>query len=267
MRRLLPALLLLAVVPAPARAVTQPPLRAYVLERVSDDATPPGVAGGAGADNHQYAFAAVASANVNDEGRFDAAEGVLFFGATAESDPYVTTPATGARCSDVPPASSVCGSGSWSGAAIAFIVWWDGPVTFNRVVVVMRGMRQGVKLVDGVRGWVVRPWKGTVREVGGDLASASATPYGGGGFTKTTAVGGPGGSVAIGHPPCAYAGTVSAGTGAVRLSGGPSDVVSACPAPNTPPASAMPGSTEWQLDGGVVGVADVPARLVVVERR
>jgi len=122
-------------------------------------------------------------------------------------------------------------------------------------------------MTDDVRGWRLRRWDGNVREYGNDVASASGSPYGAGAFDDVTAIGGPRGSVAIGHPPCAYAGYASAGTGAVVLSGGRADVPSACPAPNTPPAAAMPGSAEWRLSGAIAGVADVPARLVVVERR
>jgi hypothetical protein len=145
-------------------------------------------------------------------------------------------------------------------------VWWD-EASFNRVVVVMRGNDQGIELMDGVRGWRIEPWDGWLKEVGGDGAGASATPYGASAFVAANAVGPAGGSVAIGHPPCAYFGYASAGSGAVRLTGGHEDIVSACPAPNTPPAAAMPGSAEWRLSGATAGITDVPARLVVVGRR
>jgi len=266
MRRLALVLAVLATAPLPASAAAgQPPLRAYVLERVSPHATDPGVSGGAGADNHQYAYAAVASATAGDDGRFDDAEGALFFGTSAESDPAVSTPNGDTHCSQVPQAGQVCSS-SYAGAAIGFAVWWDD-ATFDRVLVVMRGNNQRVELMDGVRGWALKRWNGTVREVAGDLAGATASPYGAGSFVEAEAVGGPGGSVAIGHPPCMRVTYASTGAGAVRLLGGTRDVVGTCSASLVPPAAAAPGSTEWSLSGATAGVSDVPVRMVVIEAR
>lgn len=264
MRRLAVALALLAALPVPAGAASQPPLRGYVLEKVSADATAPGVSGGAGAYDHQYAYAAVAAATVGRDGRFGDAEGGLFFGATAESDPEASTPGPAVRCSDVPAAGQVCSSGM-AGAGIAFAVWWDGDVTFNRVVVAMRGNDQQLRIMDGVRGWRLRRWDGAVREVAGDLAGATGSPAGAGAFVDAQAVGGPGGSVAIGHPPCRQATYASAGTGAVRLLGGTREAVGTCGASLAPPAAAAPGSTEWTFTGAAAGVSDVPVRMVVIE--
>lgn len=264
MRRLAAALALLAALPVPARAATpQTPLRAYVLERVSDDATDPGVMGGAGAGNHQYTYAAVASATAGPDGRFTAADGALFFGASAESDPGVNSPAGTVRCSAVPAGGQVCSNGM-AGAGIAFAVWWEG-ATFNRVLVAMRGEGQRVELMEGVSGWRLSRWTGPVRDVNGDAAGATASPYGAGSFLDVEAPGGPGGSVAIGHPPCYSPGWGAAGTGAVRLLGGTEEVVATCPAQFGPPAAAAPGSTEWTLTGAAAGVSDVPTRLVVIE--
>lgn len=265
MRRLTLAVAALAALPLPAHAAPQPPLRAYVLERVAADATDPGVTGGAGANDHQYAYAAVASATVGDDGRLRGADGALFFGATAESDTSASSPNGTTRCSQLPGAGQVCGSG-YAAAGIAFAVWWDD-AAFNRVVVVMRGHHQQLRLMDGVRGWRLRRLDGTVREVAGDLAGASTTPYGAGSFVDAESVGGPGGSVAIGHPPCAQVGYAGAGGGAVRLLGGTKEAVATCPATFAPPAAAAPGSTEWVLTGAAAGVSDVPVRMVVIEPR
>ncbi|HEV2890240.1 MAG TPA: hypothetical protein VGX28_07660 [Frankiaceae bacterium] len=263
MRRLAAALVLAAALPVPAADAGLPPLRAYVLERVSADATDPAVRGGTWAGDGQYAYAAVASATAGADGRFDDAEGAMFFGVSATSDPSVSTPAGRVQCSAVPAAGTACVDGM-AGGGIAFLVWWED-ATFDRVVVAMRGHDQRVELDDHVRGWRLSAWRGPVREVAGDLATATATPYGAGSFVDAESVGGPGGSVAIGHPPCTQVGYVSGGAGAVRLLGGTREVVGSCPATFSPPAAAAPGSTEWSLTGAAGGVSDVPVRMVVIE--
>lgn len=261
MRTLLATLAVLAALPLPADAARLP-VRAYVLERVSDDATDPGISGGAGARDHEYAFAAVASVTTS-RGRFADATGALFFGVTAESDPEATGPGGATRCSAVPGAREVCGR-TVSGAGLAFAVWWED-ATFDYVLVAMRGRDQEVRPMEGVRGWRLRPWRGAVREVAGDLAGATASPYGLGSFVDAEAVGGPGGSVAIGHPPCTQVAYASGGAGGVRLLGGTREALGACPATFAPPAAASPGSTEWTLTGAAAGVSDVPVRMVVIE--
>ncbi|HEX8001798.1 MAG TPA: hypothetical protein VF519_03795 [Mycobacteriales bacterium] len=255
-------LALLATLPAvPAHAA--PELRGWVLERVSAAATPPGVRGGASAYDHEYAYAAVASATAGEDGRFDDADGALFFGSTAESDPVVRTPAGEHRCSEVPVGGTACADAT-AGSGIAFAVWWD-EAAFDRVVVVVRGRGPAVELMEDVHGWRLSEWTGTVREVAGDLAGADTSPYGLGSFVDAGAVGGPGGSVAIGHPPCTQVTYASTGSGAVRLLGGTRDKVASCPATFAPPAAGAPGSTEWSLTGAAAGVSDVPVRMVVIE--
>jgi hypothetical protein len=265
MRRLtlLAALLALPVVPAHA-APAPPPTTTWVAVRTSPSARTLTVSGGAGARDHEWAMAAVASASVGPDGRFSGADGALFFGATAESGITVTSPAGQTQCKDVPNAGQVCADG-YAGAGIGFAVWWD-EVDFNRVFVVMRGRDAGVELGPDSAGWRLSRWTGPVRVVTNDVASAAA-PFGAGaaGFTSATAVGGPGGSVAIGHPPCSMMAVPGAGQGVVRLLGGVQDKVATC-ADLTPPASYKPGSTEWSFSGAVAGYSDVPARLVVIER-
>jgi hypothetical protein len=266
MRRLTLALALIAALPAvPARAATPTVVRSWVAERVSPDAGDVIVQGGAGAADGNYAMAAVAAANVGPDGRFSYAEGGVFFGLTVDSTAHATTPAGGVGCETLP-APGTC-TKFLSGGGIGFAVWWDKPVAFNRVLVTIRGQRPGVQLDPRVRGWRLSPWKGTVRIVESTTAGATTVlGTGASAFTDAQSVGGPGGSVAVGHPPCRMAGYGAAGTGAVRLLGGKQAAIASCPADQAPPASYAPGSTEWQLTGAAAGLDDVPARLVVWER-
>jgi len=258
------ALLALPVVPAHA-APAPPPTTTWVVERTSPRATELTVRGSAGAEDKEWAMAAVASATVGADGRFRGAEGGLFFGAVAESDPWLHTPAGTTHCSELPTAGSVCANG-WAGAGIGFAIWWDG-ITFNRVFVVMHGRRASIDLGDkGSPGWRIRRWTGPVRVIADtDAAGAETGLAGVDGFTTAHAVGGPGGSIAVGHPPCRSVGYSGAGTGAVRLLGGVEDKVATC-ADFEPPAAYKPGSTEWTFSGAAAGMSDVPARLVVIER-
>jgi hypothetical protein len=247
----------------PAHAGT-PPTTTWVVERTSSRARTLTIRGGAGAGEHEWAMAAVVAATVGADGRFRGAEGGLFFGATAE-DAKVTGPDGVTHCKDLPVPGGVCMSDF--GAAIGFAIWWD-EITFNRAFVVLRGRDASIDLGDhGSPGWRIRRWTGPVRVVGDvdDAAVEGPLGAGAGGFTKAEAVGGPGGSVAIGHPPCRSLGYTGAGSGAVRLLGGVQDAVATC-ADWAPPAAYKPGSTEWSFTGAIAGVSDVPARLVVIER-
>jgi hypothetical protein len=258
------ALLALPVVPAHA-APKPPPTTTWVVERTSPRATSLTIRGGAGAGDHEWAMAAVASATVGPDGRFSGAEGGLFFGTVADGDPAVHTPAGTARCSDLPSTGTVCATTSV--AAIGFMIWWDD-VTFNRAFVVLRGRRASVDLGErgDSPGWRLRRWTGPVRVVADtDAAGADAVLASADGFTTAHAVGGPHGSIAIGHPPCRSVGYTGAGTGAVRLVGGVEEKVATC-ADFGPPAAYKPGSTEWTFSGAAAGMSDVPARLVVIER-
>jgi hypothetical protein len=269
MRRTALALAALTAFPlAPALAAPKAePLTTWVVERVSPDAREVTVRGGAGAGNHDYAFAAVASATVGKDGRFESADGGLFFGATTESGAVVRTPAGNVRCDGLPSGGTACTDGL-AGSGIAFAIWW-GDVTFNRVLVTIRGKDRTIDLGEnGSPGWRIRRWTGAVRVVTSvDYASANGPlGSGAGAFGDAQSFGGPGGSVAIGHPPCQGVGYAAAGSGVVRLQGGPHEVVATCPADQVPPAAAAPGGTEWTLTGASAGVSDVPARLVVIER-
>jgi hypothetical protein len=266
MRRLMLVLPVLALLPlTSADAAERTVVRAWVAERVSAAATAIEVNGGAGVNDHDYAMAAVASATVGRDGRLTGADGALFFGATIDSTPSVGTPGGSLHCEALPAAGTACSDMPAFGA-IGFAVGWSD-AAFNRVFVVVRGTDPSVALGRKVRGWELHRWYGRVRIARGDDADAT-TPvgFGAGAFTTAEAVGGPGGSVAIGHPPCKMAGYAAAGAGAIVLSGGTHDVVASCPADQVPPAAAAPGSTEWTLSGAVSGVSDVPARMVVIER-
>lgn len=265
MRRLalLVALLALPVSAAEAKA----PMRTttWVVERVSSDASDTlTVRGGAGADEHEWAMAAVAAASVGQDGRFTFAEGGLFFGAMA-NETTVTSPAGETRCSDVSAVKAVCLSDF--GAGIGFAIVWS-KVTFNRAFVVLRGRAASIDLgEDGTRGWRYRRWTGPVRILGDDGEVSAAGPVGTSTstFTDAEAAGGPGGSIAIGHLPCRGIGYTNTGSGAARLRGGTKDVVATC-ADWYPPASYNAGGAEWTFSGAATGVSDVPARLVVIQR-
>jgi hypothetical protein len=148
-----------------------------------------------------------------------------------------------------------------------FMAWWDHPA-FNRALVVLRGVDRRVDLGDdGSPGWRLRRWTGGTRIVAdADVAGVTA-PLGTGAstFVGAESVGGPAGSVAIGHLPCRDNGSASLGTGTVTLVGGTKEVDGTCPTDVYPPAAAAPGSTEWTLTGAAAGVSDVPARLVVFD--
>ncbi len=267
MRRLALVLAAVTALPLlPAEAGAGSTVTTWVAERTSSTARTVLVRGGAGTGDHDYAMAAVAGATIGSDGRFTGAEGGLFFGATAESDSGIKTPVGETRCSDLPnPGGSVCFQ--WSGAAIGFAILWED-VPFNRVFVVLRGRDAVVDLgEDGTEGWRLRRWYGPVRISGdGDDAAADvALGVGAGTFSQAGAIGGPGGSVAIGHPPCRSVGYTGLGSGVVGLYGGEQDVVATC-AGMAPPASAAAGSTEWTFSGAAAGMSDVPARLVVIEQ-
>ena len=260
----LAALAALPVLPLPAGAASDPLVKAWVVERVDPSATEVVVRGGAGARDHDYAMAAVASATVGRDGRFTSAEGALFFGVSPESGFRVRGPAGETTCEDLPD-RRLCSTTTAAGA-IAFAAGWSG-VTFNLVLFVLRGRDASVDLGEnGSPGWRLRRWDCRVRIVANaDAASAdTALGRGAGTFANAESVGGPGGSVAIGHPPCARF-VVGLGGGAVRLAGGKQEVVSTCPS-MYPPAAAAPGSTEWRLSGAAAGISDTPARLVVIEK-
>ncbi len=195
---LLTALALLPLAPAGA-APARPVVRAWVAEKVSPDATPVTVHGGAGVADHDYALAAVASATAGRDGRFTDADGALFFGATVDSTPRVFTPGGTAGCDTLPNAGTACAELT-AGGAIGFVVWWDDPAGFDRVVVAVRGLDPEAGLGDDVRGWRLRRWTGRVTVAGGDVARAT-TPAGTGAgtFLSAEAPGGQAGSVAIGH--------------------------------------------------------------------
>ena len=259
--RTLAAALALATLPfAPAQAA-DPLTTTWVAERITSKTAPLRMFGGAGADDHDYALAAVVSATVSN-GQFTQAEGALFFGIAAESSVVVRTPAGETRCDKLPSVGTAC-SGT-AGAGMVFGVWWDAP-EFNRALIVMRGRSTTVALDDSP-GWRLRRWTGPVRIVTGDAVNGEA-PFGTGAsaWTRSASTGGPAGSVAIGHPPCRSVGYTNAGAEAARLLGGAEEVVATCALPY-PPASYANGSAAWDFTGAAAGLSDVPARLVVIER-
>jgi hypothetical protein len=266
MRRLALALAALTAFPlTPALAAPKPTVTTWVVERTSARADTVTVRGGAGARNHEWAMAAVASATVGKDGRFRSADGGVFFGVATESGAVVDSPAGQVRCDGVPNGGTACTDGQ-AGSGIGFAIMWT-EATFNRVLVAIRGVNASIDLGEkGSPGWRLRRWNGTTRIVLSDLASAHG-PLGVGAAALGDAptVGGPGGSVAIGHPPCQGVGYAAAGSGAVRLVGGTKDAIASCPADLFPPAAASPSSTEWTFSGASAGVSDTPARLVVFE--
>jgi hypothetical protein len=266
-RRLALALAALTAFPlTPAVAAPKPTVTTWVVERTSPAKHPVTVRGGAGAPKHEWVMAAVASATVGRDGRFQSADGGVFFGATSESGAVVKSPAGDVRCDGLPNGGTSCTDDGLAGSGIAFAIFWDDPA-FNRVLVTIRGVGASIDLGDkGSPGWRLRRWTGTTRIVTSDMASADG-PLGAGGaaFGDAQAPGGPGGSVAVGHPPCKGFGYAAAGSGAVRLLGGTKEAVATCPADLFPPAAAATGGTEWTFTGASAGVSDVPARLVVFD--
>jgi len=265
MRRLAVATALLALPLVPARAAAPPPATVtYVAERTSAAAKELTVRGGAGARDHEYALAAVASATVGRDGRFAGADGALFFGSTAEDGAVVRTPVAQVKCKDI---ANGLACANDAGAAIGFAVWWD-ETPFNRVFVVLHGRNISADLGEhGSPGWRLRRWTGTTKLVNGMLEPASAgAPAGAGAsaFARAQATGGQRGSVTIGHPPCTFMSVLPAGSGAVRLLGGEKDVVGTC-ADQNPPGAYAPAGAEWTLDGAAAGYSDVTTRLVVIE--
>ena len=266
MRRLLALALLVAALPVTSANAGDPLLATWVVERTDPHATTLTVRGGAGARNHEYAFAAVASATVAKDGRFTGADGGLFFGITPDTDARARTPLYDVACRDIPVAGHVCSSSEAFGGS-TFAIWWDD-VTFNRVFVVLRGRDKDVDLGSpATPGWRLRRWDGTTRVVTDADVAEAATPAGRGAgtFSYAAAPGGSAGSVAMGKLPCLNAGYTNVGAGAARLVGGTEEKVATC-ADWAPPAAAAKAGTEWVLDGAATGASDTPARLVIVER-
>lgn len=266
MRRVAALALLLAaapVTPADAKVTTT----TWVVERTNDDQRPLTIRGDAGAGNGEYAFAAVATADVSRSGEFTAAQGVLFFGIAPDTQATTQTPVADVACRDLPTVSTVC-AGQDSAGVVFFGVWWDSP-SFDRAFVVLRGDDKSVDLGHkGSPGWRLRRWTGGVRVVDkGDLArTAGAMGNGAAVFGRSEAPGGVAGSIAIGHLPCTHLSAPGYGTGAATLTGGEAEVLATC-ADRLPPAAYARGGTEWVLDGAVTGLSDSPARLVVIDRK
>ncbi|HVF05324.1 MAG TPA: hypothetical protein VNA20_10815 [Frankiaceae bacterium] len=261
MTRIAALALLLAGLPlAPADAATT--TTTWVVERTAPDPERLTVGGGAGVHTGEYAMAAVATADAEPDGALRSAEGVLYVNVAATSDPYVRTPVAGASCTGTPGVSEVC-SEWFAGGGLAFAAWWDDP-DFDRVFVVLRGAASSVEVTG--RGWRLRRWSGETRIAGDDAVSAGVPFAGARAFQQASARGGASGSLALGQLPCDGVGLVGAGAGAAQLTGGAAPVLTTC-ASAAPAAAVATGATTWTLDGAAAGLADVPARLVVIDAK
>lgn len=250
MRRLAILALALSAMPlAPASAAAR--TVTYVAERVADEA-PLMLSGSAGVGPGEHAFAAVATVAGTS------AEGALFFGLSMDTD----LRAGSVHCGDLPGAGQACSTLTGFGG-LGFVVWWD-EAAFDRAFVVLRG--NDVRADLHSPGWTLREWTGATRVVtDADVASAgTALGRGVSAFAGAATAPGSAGSVAIGKLPCMTVAYANAGAGAGLLTGGASDAVASC-ADFAPPAAVSDEATTWSFTGAGTGVADTPARLVVID--
>ncbi|MCW2543711.1 MAG: hypothetical protein JWM40_1263 [Frankiales bacterium] len=143
----------------------------------------------------------------------------------------------------------------------------------NRIVAVGYGRSPTLEL-DG-KGWRVREVRRVVHAVwstsGEGSTGFSQQQLGAEVFQRSSANGGPRGSVAMAVPPCAGVVSVGGGAGKSTLSGGPEPVSVTCPVNVAGVSQAASRRTAWVFAGLVAGLTAYvspgpgPVRLLVID--